>query len=378
LLVWKENNKSGLGGKMQLFNRRLFVLESGKYYTRGLLIKLVRKQAKILKTFTKSYIDDEFFGEKQIDAIKQTVDIIKPDIEDFVIYNYPYQEMIFSTVEMPKLSDEQLRNAVKFKISEDFHIPPTKLIVDITRPVNYIKTPKGTSKIPIFATKQEFMDKLISFYRGVAGAPEPDIVMPDHLKYLEMFDEQSLKDDIPGQSKLTFLICQDLNYSVLFTFLANKIIDITEISISLSQVIEECRRKDITPQKVVSAILKGSEIGSLEYTESIQEIFSNYYGKYTFEAEKAIRGTINHLNIENPLTRIESVIVGSINSRLTLDLTYQIREEGILQGANVIQMPLKKDYPDDAEDFRTIMGLAYRGVRELGKYKFIQKEKAKA
>jgi hypothetical protein len=169
-----------------------------------------------------------------------------------------------------------------------------------------------------------------------------------------------------------------LNYSVLFTFLANKIIDITEISISLSQVIEECRRKDITPQKVVSAILKGSEIGSLEYTESIQEIFSNYYGKYTFEAEKAIRGTINHLNIENPLTRIESVIVGSINSRLTLDLTYQIREEGILQGANVIQMPLKKDYPDDAEDFRTIMGLAYRGVRELGKYKFIQKEKAKA
>jgi hypothetical protein len=39
---------------------------------------------------------------------------------------------------------------------------------------------------------------------------------------------------------------------------------------------------------------------------------------------------------------------------------------------------LKWDYPDDAEDIRTIMGLAYRGVRELGKYKFIQKEKAKA
>ncbi|MFW6263719.1 MAG: hypothetical protein ACOC34_06770, partial [Thermotogota bacterium] len=98
---------------MQLFNRRLFVLESGKYYTRGLLIKLARKQAKIIKTFTKSYIEEDFFSEKQIDAIKQTVEMIKPDIEDFVIYNYPYQEMIFSTAEMPKLSDEQLRNAVK-------------------------------------------------------------------------------------------------------------------------------------------------------------------------------------------------------------------------------------------------------------------------
>ena len=362
---------------MQLFNRRLFVLESGKYYTRGLLIKLVRKQAKILKTFTKSYIEDEFFGEKQIDAIKQTVEVIKPDIEDFVIYNYPYQEMIFSTAEMPILSYEQLRNAVKFMISEDFHVPPSKLIVDITRPSNYIKTDKGTSKIPIFATKQEFMDKIISFYKGLAGAPEPDIVMPDQLKYLELFEEQFLKSEIPGQSKLTYMICQDMNYSVLFTFMANKIIDISEISISLEDVINECRQKDIQPQKVLNAILKGSEIGSLEYTESIQEIFSNYYERYTFEAEKAIRGTINHLNIDNALTRIEAVVVGSINSRLSLDLAYQIREEGILRGANVIQMPLKKDYPADAEDMRTIMGLAYRGVRELGKYKFIQKEKIK-
>ncbi len=363
---------------MQIFNRRLFVLESGKYYTRGLLIKLARKQAKILKTFSKSYIEDEFFGDKQIEAIKQTVEVIKPDIEDFVIYNYPYQEMIFSTAELPKLSDEQLRNAVKFKISEDFHVPPSKLIVDITRPQNYIKTAKGTTKIPIFATKQEFMDKIMSFYKGLAEAPEPDIVMPDQLKYLELFDEHSLKEEIPGQSKLTFLICQDLNYSVLFTFLANKVIDITEISLSLENVINECRKREINSQKVLSAILKGSEIGSLEYTESIQQIFSDYYGKYTFEAEKAIRGTINHLNIDNALTRIEAVVVGSINSRLTLDLTYHIKDEGILRGANVVQMPLKKDYPEDAEEIRTIMGLAYRGVRELGKYKFIQKEKVKA
>lgn len=363
---------------MQLFNRRLFVLESGKFYTRGMLIKLARKQAKITKTFSKSYIEEDFFSERQINAIKQTVEVIKPDIEDFVIFNYPYQEMIFSTAEMPKLSDEQLRNAVKFKISEDFHVPPNKLIVDITRPENYIKTEKGTSKVPIFATKQAFMDKVISFYRGVAGAPEPDIVLPDQLKYLEIFDEKILTTDIPGQSKLTFLICQDMNYSVLFTFMANKIIDITEISLSLQNVVEECRNSEINPQKVLSALLKGSEIGALEYTESIQQIFADYYEKYTFEAEKAIRGTINHLNIDNPLTRIEAVIVASINSRLTLDLAYHLREEGILRGANVIQMPLKKDYPDDAEHLRTIMGLAYRGVRELGKYKFIQKEKIKA
>ncbi|MEA1883480.1 MAG: hypothetical protein U9N62_03045 [Thermotogota bacterium] len=363
---------------MQLFNRRLFVLESGKFYTRGLLIKLARKQARILKTFTRSYIEDDFFSEKQINAVKQTIEMLKPDIEDFVIYNYPYQEMIFATAEMPKLSDEQLRNAVKFKISEDFHIPPNKLIIDITKADNYIKTDKGTSKVPIFATKQEFMDKMISFYRGVSGAPEPDMVIPDQLKYLEIFDEKTLKTDIPGQSKLTFLICQDMNYSVLFTFMANKLIDITEISISLEDVIEECQKRDINPQKVLSALLKGSEIGALEYTESIQQIFSEYYEKYTFEAEKAIRGTINHLNIDNPLTRIEVVIVASINGRLTLDLAYHIREEGILRGANVIQMPLKKDYPDDTEDLRTIMGLGYRGVRELGRYKFIQKEKAKA
>src|SRR6056297_345147 len=274
---------------MQLFNRRLFLLESGQYFTRGLLIKLAGKQAKILRTFTKTYIEDAFFGEKQVEAIKQTVEIIKPDIEDFVIFNYPYQEMIFSTAEMPKLADEQLRNAVKFKISEDFHIPPNKLIVDITRPVNYIKTEKGTSKIPIFATKKEFLDKLLSFYRGIGGAPEPDIVMPDQLKYLEIFDEQVLKEDIPGQSQLTFLICQDISYSVLFTFLANKIIDITEISTCLEDVIKECRQREINPHKVLNAIIKGSEIGSLEYTESIKEVFDAYYRKYTFEAEKAIR-----------------------------------------------------------------------------------------
>src|SRR6056297_458074 len=200
---------------MQLFNRRLFLLESGRFFTRGLLIKLAGKQARILRTFTKTYIEDAFFGKKQIEAIKQAVDIIKPDIEDFVIFNYPYQEMIFSTAEMPKLADEQLRNAVKFKISEDFHVPPSKLIEDITRPSNYIKTDKGTSKIPVFATKQQFMDKIIGFYKGLAGAPEPDIVMPDQLKYLELLDEQFLKEEIPGQTKLKFLICQDLNYSVL-------------------------------------------------------------------------------------------------------------------------------------------------------------------
>jgi len=378
LLASKKNNRSELGGKMQIFNRRLFVLESGKYHTRGLLIKLAGKQAKILKTFSKSYIEKEYFSDKQTDAIKQTIQVIKPDIEDFVVFNYPYEEIIFSTAEMPKLADEQLRNAVKFKISEDYHIPPNKLIVDITKAANFIKTPKGTNKIPIFATKQEFMDKLISFYKGLAGAPEPDIVMPDQLKYLELIDEQFLKDEIPGQSKLTFLICQDLNYSALFTFMGGMLYDITEIPISLDHVIEECQNKEVNPQKVLSAILKGSEIGSLEYTESIQEIFSKYYTKFTFEAEKAIRGAINHLNIDNALTKIEAVVVGSINSRLTMDLSYQIREKGILRGANVVQMPLKKDYPTDAEDMRTIMGLAYRGVRELGKYKFIQTEKTKA
>lgn len=363
---------------MQLLHRRVFVLETSKYYTRGMIIRLRGKKATLLKTFSKTYLDQRYFGEKQMAAVRQTIETLKPDIEDHIVFNYPYQETIFSTVEMPRLQDEQLRNAVKFKISEDFHIAPSKLIIDITDSRRFIATASGSNRIPVFATKKEFLDSEISHLVGIAKSPEPDVVLPDQLKFLELLDEDCFSHEFVGEPQISFMICQDIEYSALFTFLGPKVIDISEIPISLSDVIDDCESAGISPIKVLNAIVEGSEIGSLEYTESLQEIFDSYYERYVFEAEKVIRSTINKLEIENALTRIESIVVGSINSRLTVDLAYHLEQESIMRGVKVVRMPVKKDLPLGYEKIKTAFGLAYRGVRDLGKYKFIPNEKSKA
>ncbi|HPJ88572.1 MAG TPA: hypothetical protein PLO84_05560 [Thermotogota bacterium] len=362
---------------MQLLHRRVFVLETNKYYTRGLLLHLKGKKARVLKTFSRTYLDHQYFGEKQMSAVKQAVETLKPDIEDHVVYNYPYQEIIFSTVEMPRLQDEQLRNAVKFKISEDYHIAPSKLIIDVTKSANYLVTASGANRIPVFATKKEFLDNELNQFMTIGKAPEPDVVMPDQLKYIELLEEDFFKREIVGEPKLTFMICQDIEYSVLFTFFGPKIIDITEVPIALGEVIDDCETAGISPLKVLNALMEGSEVGSLEYTESLGEIFGNYYERYGFEAEKVIRSTINKLEIENALTRVEAIVVGSINSRLTVDLAYHLEQEGIMRGVKVVRMPVRQDIPTGFEKIRTAFGFAYRGVRDLGKYKFVQEQKRK-
>ncbi len=368
---------------MQIFYRRVFAFEINRYYTRGMIVKLSGKKARVVKQFSVAHYGNQFLDDKHIAMISQATHYLKSDIEDCIVVNFPFRDIIFSVQQMPKMSEDQLRNAVKFKLSEDYHIQPSKLIVDVSAessfsPMKIGMTEEDTgNSLPVFAAKKVVLDRLLSTLMGTASMPEPDIVIPDNLKYLELMNQQAFKEDTKSNRKLNFMICQDIDYTVLFTFFGSYLIDVKEIPVSLINIVKQGQTEEVTPQNILDVLMEGSEIGSLSYTQSLNEVFDDHYSRLAFESEKAIRSTLNNTSIVNPMTKINKVYVCSINNRLTLDLEYRMREENILRGIEVERLPFKDDFPDQFEKMSTTLGIAYRGVRKLGKYQFIQTQEAK-
>ncbi|HPE41849.1 MAG TPA: hypothetical protein PKZ34_02070, partial [Thermotogota bacterium] len=126
---------------MQIFNRRVLALETNPFLTKAILLRLSGKKVKVLKKVMKAHpsFTDEIVSDTQVAQFKNVVETLAPDAEDFIILNFPSEKLITSVQQMPDLSEEQLANAIKFKMSEDFTIPVSELVVQVARPIREAK-----------------------------------------------------------------------------------------------------------------------------------------------------------------------------------------------------------------------------------------------
>ncbi|HPE67806.1 MAG TPA: hypothetical protein P5560_00460 [Thermotogota bacterium] len=358
---------------MQIFNRRVLVLETNNFVTKALLVRIAAKKAKILKKYKKvhTHFEGEWISATQLETMKKALAFIGTDVEDYVVINFPFERVISSVETMPNLAEEQLKNAIKFKMSEEFNIPVADFIIEVAKASRGEKPPAGNRHLA-FATRKSSLEEFLSKVLGISKVPEPDILIPDSLKYLELFDARSLRESGLRDERFSFLICMDLNYSVLFIFKNGYLWNLMEIPYSLKELIGALAEKSIDVDEVVSALVEGSEIGSLSYVKEVQPVLDQSYQQFLFEAEKSIRNFLIGQKVQNPLGQIHSIFVTSLNNRLTMDLEFQAHQMRLLNGMRIQRIPLKEDFPTELDSFRTVLGLAYRGVRQIGRCKFVQ------
>jgi len=153
------------------------------------------------------------------------------------------------------------------------------------------------------------------------------------------------------------------------------VIRFMDIPISLNRLIVDSEKSGLDPSSVLEAILKGSETGSLGYTQGALSVFENFYKLVGFESEKVTRQYLNTLNESDPLFNVSGVFFCSINQRISLDLEANARDIRILDGISIKRTVIRQDIPDDLDVYRTTLGMGLRGVNTLGRSEFIQKKK---
>jgi len=354
---------------MQIFYRNVLAIETNEYYTRGILVKTSGKRA-VIKKWNEIVHKEKntlLLSDSHLENIKQLLDKVGRDIEDYVVLNFPFSRMIFSVQKMPPLSTDQLLKAVSFKISEETNISPSNLVVDVSLPK---KKQVINSEFPIFTAKKEFMDRYLSRILSVAKCNEPDILLPDNLKFLELMDQNCLISS-SADKNFTFIICEDVPYSVLFTFKSGTLVQISEIPYSLKYLLESLEEKGMNRSDIIKIFLKGTEMGSLEHITGSNDIFEDYYRHFVYECEKTISNTMNKMGISENKDAVQSILICSMNKRNSRTITNNLLRSKVLMGIRISELPLKNDYPENMDSLRGLMGLAYRGVRELGKYKFV-------
>ncbi|HQG97836.1 MAG TPA: hypothetical protein PLO75_04385 [Thermotogota bacterium] len=359
---------------MQIFNRRVLALETNPFITKALLLHLSGKRAKVLKKIIKTHpsFTDEILSDIQVTHFKKVVEALSPDAEDFVVLNFPSEKLITAVEQMPALSEEQLANAIKFKKAEEYSISVSDLVVKVAQPLRDTRSLFEKTRHLAFATKRVSIDQYLSRLFSEAKAPEPDVLLPDSIKYFELIDNKAFLGSMKTGDRFRFLALLDLQYSLLFAFLHGSIYHVAEIPITIKTLLERLRTLDVDVEEVLEAIVKGAEIGSLGYVKDIEPVIDETYRNFLFETEKAIRLVLNNSRIANAINQVDALSLLSLNHRITMDLEMIARNMRLLNGAPITRIPLKPDFPEDLDLYRTVVGLGYRGIREIGKYKFVK------
>lgn len=362
---------------MQIFYRRVYAVEVNPYCTRVVIIKKRGKKLTVMKKLRElpsrgpggASLDDQFA------SLRKMVETAPSDVEDLIVVNYPFGQTLYERYSMPKLTKDQLKGAIQFKLSEEFSVPSQNIVLDFGEGLN-ATVGASTTNYFVYAAKKAYFEPYIQSLITQGGIIEPDIVMPDILKYLEIIDLKTMGiEELAATGKIHFLVCVDLEYSALFVFKGKEVVHFMEIPISLNRLIADAVKAGLDRDIVLDSVLSGAELGSLGYTKDVLPLFENFYKLVSFESDKVMRQYLNTLNESDPLDKVAGIFFCSINQRVSLDIEANARDIRILDGILIKRTAIRKDIPEEVDSFRTTVGIGLRGVNTLGRSQFIQKKK---
>lgn len=160
-------------------------------------------------------------GENVVERLKTLKEKLRPDVEDIVVTNFPVEEVLFNTLEIPReLRRSELRTYINAEMSRILNLSSAEIALD------FVRNPIG--KVLVMVTKTRRLNEWISNITA-AGFPLPDVVIPDVFKYLQLLK-------IPGPEACV-LVLLTRDYSVVVVCVSGSPLGIRTFSYSLDETV---------------------------------------------------------------------------------------------------------------------------------------------
>jgi len=348
---------------LQVFYRDSLGIEITSFYVSHVKLRKKGKRLKILNSgikFAKYTADEGERHEQILQFLKEIKKEAKYDIEDILVVNFPMDELLFWRMTLPKMNEEQMKNAAKIQINKELNVPIEDIILDFVD----IGVSGVMKDLGIFITKVQTVNRIVSMLRS-AGFDEPDVVDVDFLKYLHLCDKNRF-------STLDFVAIESFEGTTIAIIQEGKIawMEVSPISLmELAYMLSD--NYGVSVENALKILAEGSEIGS--FGKDVSEILDAHYRNTGLEIEKLIRSFASSRKMDIGKA---TLYLFSVNLRMSNEFAKYIENTGILGGIPVRVLPLRNDVPVFSAPIGAL-GLAYRGVMEVGEGIFISKEKAK-
>ena len=346
---------------LQLFYRDSIGLEISSYFLNVVKLRKVGKKVRILGKGSIQVPYDVSMNnepEKIVDSLKELKREIRFDIEDLLVVNLSSDNVLFRRISLPKMSKGQTINAARFQINRELMIPVEEIVIDIFE----IERKNNMIDYGVFIARNSYINSLIDMLKN-AGFGEPDVVDVDYLKYLHLVDDKKL-------TGYNFLVTESLTGIVVMMVVNGKLTLVEASSISLDDVMNMLvDNYGVSNDEALSIIKNGAEIGA--FGKQVNELLEFHYRDTVYEIEKLIRSMINSNEI--PQNIKFKIYLLSVNERLTAEFVKYAREIGLIEGSTISNFPFKRNIPATGVPLGAL-GLAYRGVMEIGKGELVSEK----
>lgn len=200
---------------MQIFHKMITAIDVGKSWISG---ARARKFKGIISNPVFASVRNE---ENVVEHLKTLKEKLRPDVEDIVVTNFPVEEVLFNTLEIPReLRKSELRTYITAEMSRILNLSSSEIALD------FVRNPIG--KALVMVTKTRCLNEWISNITA-AGFPLPDVVIPDVFKYLRLLK-------IPGPEACV-LVLLTRDYSVVIVCVSGSPLGIRTFSYSLDETV---------------------------------------------------------------------------------------------------------------------------------------------
>jgi len=342
---------------LQIFYRDSVGLEISNYFINAIKLRKTGKKIRIIsKTSVQIPYDIDIFvePEKAVDFLKKVKQEIHFDIEDILVTNLGPERVLFRKLSLPKMNKKQTISAARFQINRELMIPLEDIVIDVFE----IEQKNNMVDYGAFIARRMYIKTLVDMLTN-SGFDEPDVIDVDYLKHIYLIDKKNL-------AGYNFLVVESLSGIVVMMTINGKLSLVETSSISLDDIVNMLiDNYGVTTDEALSIIKNGSEIGA--FGKQINELLDFHYRDTVYEVEKLIRSMINSNEIPQDIRF--KVFLLSVNERLSAEFVKYAREIGLMGNAPISTFPFKKNVPTKGIPLGAL-GLAYRGVMEIGKGEF--------
>jgi len=226
-----------------------------------------RKSRGILQLI-QSYYTDLKKDQDSSEILQEFARKVKPDVEDIVAVNFPNERLLYYTIDVPPgLKPQEDAEYARTEVSRLLNLPANEIVVESIR--------NTLNKMLVVVSRQRDINETVSLI-AQTGFLEPDVVLPDLFKYLEILDLQSPSTSVllvftPEYGAVVIFLAKIPIAIRTFAYSTWELIDIFVEETGITQ--EDIHKKiDVLGSANVSS-LANSLLADLPYTVEREIIF---------------------------------------------------------------------------------------------------------
>ncbi len=249
---------------MQIFHKMITAIDITSRYVAVARGRKSRGILSLIQSFYKDLKKDENPSEVLTEFAKK----IKPDVEDIVTVNFPNESLLFYTIDIPPaLAPKEDRDYARTEVSRLLNLPANEITVETIR--------NTLNKMLVVVSRNKDINETVSTV-AQAGFTEPDVVLPDLFKYLQILQ-------LPTNSTSVLLLFTP-EYGAVVIFISKVPVavrsfaystwEVTDIILEETGITQEdiYKKADVLNESNISS-LANSLLADLPYTVEREIIF---------------------------------------------------------------------------------------------------------